>query len=122
MEAVLADYFTVRACSSPRSALRLVEGESFDVVCLDFHLPEMDGIEFFGSLAHKLGARIPSCIFMTAHAAELMRRLSLESKLLGMLSKPFSPRELIERVTLFASLSRMKPQQGRLRAMTKGPA
>jgi DNA-binding response OmpR family regulator len=121
MEAVLADHFEVRTCSSPLDALRLIDRESFDVVCLDWRMPEMDGIEFFGALERKLGDRMPCCILVTGHAAELLDHLSVESKkMLGMLRKPFSPRELIERVTLFASLSRMKSSNSRLKAVMKG--
>jgi len=121
MEAVLADHFSVQTCASAREALRLVERQQFDVVCLDWRMPEMDGIEFFGSLERKLGDKMPCCILVTAHAAELLDQLSLESKkMLGMLRKPFSPRELIERVSLFASLSRMKSSNSRLKAVMKG--
>jgi DNA-binding response OmpR family regulator len=121
MAAVLSDHFEVRTCSSPLDALRLIERESFEVVCLDWRMPEMDGIEFFGALERKLGDRTPCCILVTGHAAELLDQLSLESKkMLGLLRKPFSPRELVERVSLFANLSRMKSSNSRLKAVMKG--
>ncbi|HEY3494105.1 MAG TPA: response regulator [Polyangiaceae bacterium] len=121
MEAVLADHFNVRTCSSAREALRVVEREQFHVVCLDWKMPDMDGIEFFMTLERKLGERMPSCILVTAHAAELLDQLSIESrKMLGMLRKPFSPNELIQRVTLFANVARMKSSNSQLKAVMKG--
>jgi two-component system C4-dicarboxylate transport response regulator DctD len=121
MEAVLSDHFGVRTCSSAREALRVVEREIFHVVCIDWKMPDMDGIEFFIALERKLGEKMPSCILVTAHAAELLDQLSIESrKMLGMLRKPFSPTELVERVRLFASLARMKSSNSQLKAVMKG--
>jgi CheY-like chemotaxis protein len=96
MAAVLEEHFEIRTCSSPLAALRLLATETFDVVCMDWKMPEMDGIEFFRTLEKQLGERMPSCVLITAHTAELLDQVSVDSrKLLGMLRKPFSPAELI---------------------------
>ena len=121
MDAVLADHFRVRTCASPHMALRLVEREDYDVVCMDWKMPDMDGIEFFRAMELQQGSEMPCCILITAHAAELLDKVSMEDrKLLGMLRKPFSPDELVERVSLFANLSNMKRSNSRLKAALRG--
>jgi DNA-binding response OmpR family regulator len=121
MAAVLEDHFEIQTCSSPLAALRLLATETFDVVCMDWKMPEMDGIEFFRALEKQLGERMPSCVLITAHTAELLDQVSVDSrKLLGMLRKPFSPDELIARVGQFATIARMKISNTRLKAAVRG--
>jgi DNA-binding response OmpR family regulator len=121
MRAILEDHFEVETCSSPLPALRLTETERFDVICVDWRMPNMDGIEFFRALEKLHPEGMPSCILITAHTAELLDQVSMESrKILGMLRKPFRPNDLIERVALFANLSRMKSTNTRLKAAVRG--
>jgi DNA-binding response OmpR family regulator len=121
MRAILEDHFEVETCSAPLPALRLTEAERFDVICVDWKMPNMDGIEFFQALEKLHPDAMPSCILITAHTSELLEQVSMESrKILGMLRKPFSPNDLIERVALFANLSRMKNSNTRLKAAVRG--
>jgi DNA-binding NtrC family response regulator len=41
MEAVLADQFGVRCCTSGREALRVLDLEPFHVVCADWRMPKV---------------------------------------------------------------------------------
>jgi DNA-binding response OmpR family regulator len=121
MAAILEDHFDITTSTSPLAALSLVAAERFDVVCMDWKMPEMDGIEFFHALERQQAERMPSCILITAHTAEVLDQVSVESrKILGMLRKPFAPRDLVERVTLFANLARMKHSNTRLKAAVRG--
>lgn len=121
MAAILEDHFDVATSSSPFDALCRVAAEKFDVICMDWKMPDMDGIDFFRALERQQGDRMPSCILITAHTAELLDQVSVESrKILGMLRKPFAPQELVERVTLFANLARMKNSNTRLKAAVRG--
>jgi hypothetical protein len=64
---------------------------------------------------------MPSCVLITAHTAELLDQVSVDSrKLLGMLRKPFSPAELVQRVGQFANIARMKISNTRLKAAVRG--
>jgi CheY-like chemotaxis protein len=121
MAAVLEDHFELETCSSPLAALRLLAVETFDVVCMDWKMPQMDGIEFFRALEKQLGERMPCCVLVTAHAAELLDQVPVDSrKLLGILRKPFNPEELIQRIGQFANIARMKTSNTRLKAAVRG--
>jgi DNA-binding response OmpR family regulator len=121
MEAVLADHFRVRSTSSPYVASRLLERDTYHVVCSAWYMPEMSGLEFFRSITNLKIAVVPSMILMTAHTAELLDPVFAEErKNLGILRKPFSPIELLERVHQFAVLAKLRESTGKLRSALKG--
>jgi DNA-binding response OmpR family regulator len=118
MVAVLADQFIVRCCSSAFQALGMLDREPFHVVCADWQMPGMDGVEFFRELAQKNLAIKPCFILVTAHASELLDRVPYEDrKMLGMLRKPFGPDQLIERVNQFARVAQLKRSSAALNAV-----
>jgi two-component system response regulator HupR/HoxA len=109
MTAVLADDFVVRSATSGYQALRLLERESFHVICADWQMPGMSGVEFFREIAQRDLELNPCLILVTAHTSELLESVPYEDrKLLGMLRKPFSPEQLIERVKQFARVAHLK--------------
>jgi len=109
MEAVLAEQFEVRCCSSAADAMSVLNRESFHVVCADWQMPGMDGIAFFQAVSRLRFALLPCFVLVTAHAGELLDRVPYEDRrMLGMLRKPFSPRQLIQRVNQFASVAHSK--------------
>jgi len=117
MTAVLADDFVVRSATSGYQALRLLERESFHVICADWQMPGMSGVEFFREIAQKELELTPCLILVTAHTSELLESVPYEDrKLLGMLRKPFSPEQLIERVKQFARVAQLKRSSAVLNA------
>jgi len=121
MAAVLADQFAVRCCTSGAEALRLLDLEPFHVACADWQMAGMDGVAFFQNLAHLDLAVLPCCVLITAHAGELLDQVPYEDrKMLGMLRKPFSPEQLIERVNQFAGIAAMKRSNTVLKAALQG--
>ena len=121
MEAVLADQFTVRCCLSGPEALRLMDHEPFHVVCADWQMPGMDGVAFFQAVARRKYALLPCFVLVTAHAGELLDQVPYEDrKMLGMLRKPFSPEQLIERINQFAGVAHLKRSNAALKAVVLG--
>jgi CheY-like chemotaxis protein len=121
MEAVLADQFTVRCCSSGPEALHVLDLEPFHVVCADWQMPRMDGVSFFQAMTRRNLAVSPCCVLITAHAGQLLDQVPYEDrKMLGMLRKPFSPEQLIERVTQFAGVAHLKRSNAALKAAVQG--
>lgn len=109
MVAVLADHFSVRACVSGPEALRAMDTEAFDVVCTDWLMPGMDGIEFFRSVVERNHAPEPSFVLMTAYASELLDQIPYPDRtLLGLLRKPFSPDHLLQCISEFGLLARQR--------------
>jgi len=121
MALILSEEFAVRSANSGVQALRMLDREPFHVVCADWQMPGMDGVEFFRAVAQKKYAIQPCFILVTAYAGELLDRVPYQDrKMLGMLRKPFSPEQLIERVHQFAAVAHMKRSSAALKAVVLG--
>jgi CheY-like chemotaxis protein len=98
-----------RCVGNGREALAILAIETFDVVLMDCHMPEMDGYEATarirgGAVAH--AAHIP-IIAMTANASKSEREKCLDVGMTDYLTKPLRLAELSQ--TIEASVGR-KPK------------
>jgi DNA-binding response OmpR family regulator len=91
--------FEVIAAGDGAEALRKARSTLPHLIVLDLMLPELDGLEVCKMLRRDPAtARIP-IIMLTAKAAEVDRIVGLELGADDYVTKPFSPRELVLRVT-----------------------
>jgi two-component system response regulator AtoC len=68
LRAALEDRYDVYLAEDAKSALELLERESFDVLLTDFRLPQEDGMKLIARA--KSLAKPPVCILMTAYGSE----------------------------------------------------
>ena len=102
-----AEGFEVRRAEDGEEAMLLVSEAAPDLVILDWMMPLMSGIEVCRRLRReKATAHVP-IIMLTAREAEDDRIRGLETGADDYLTKPFSPRELLARVS--AVLRRVRP-------------
>ncbi|HWZ93531.1 MAG TPA: response regulator [Polyangiaceae bacterium] len=121
MAAVLSEQFIVRCSASALHALRLMDRETFHVVCADWQMPGMDGVEFFREVESKKLLLQPCFVLVTGHTGELLDKVPYDDrKMLGVLRKPFSPEQLIDRVNQYAGVADMKRSSAALRAAVLG--
>jgi CheY-like chemotaxis protein len=120
MELILSHQFDVRSCTTPYEALRVVQRDPFHVVCADYQMPGMDGLQFFRMLWNLALPVRPCCVLITAHALDILDKVSPEDRrILGILRKPFKPDALIERVSLFAGVADLRRSSAKLKAAVK---
>jgi CheY-like chemotaxis protein len=92
-----AGYRVVTACDG-REAFEAARQERPDLIITDYHMPEMSGLELCRKLKDEpLTCRIPA-IMLTARGYCLEPQDTEKSGILCMLSKPFSPRQLLATV------------------------
>jgi two-component system, OmpR family, response regulator len=96
---------TPTAARDGAEALRAFEASGADLVILDIGMPELDGLEVCRRIRRQGDTPI---LFLSARSDEIDRVLGLELGGDDYVVKPFSPRELIARVT--AILKRAKPR------------
>jgi signal transduction histidine kinase/AmiR/NasT family two-component response regulator len=86
-------------------ALAALERETFDVVCLDVHMPVMDGAQTIKNIRNSrhAWANIP-VIALTADAMSGDKERYLAMGMDGYLSKPIAERDLITEITRVRSL------------------
>lgn len=98
----------------PHDALRRLQTEPFQVVVTDWQMPSMDGIELSRAV-YRLDLPV-ACLLMTGFMEELGEEVSFESRrLLGIIGKPYAPRELLQRIQELGAIAAMKLSAHRLR-------
>lgn len=78
-------------------ALTRLAADRYDLVILDYMMPEMTGIEVLGELDAELKQRTP-IMMLTAKAQEMDRNRAREAGARYFMPKPFSPMELLQLV------------------------
>ena len=103
---VHADY-EVETVSDGEEGLLRAREETPDVILLDWMLPNLSGIEICRRLRRSRETANTPIIMLTARADEPDRIRGLETGADDYITKPFSPKELIARIT--AILRRVRP-------------
>ncbi|AIQ42294.1 response regulator [Paenibacillus sp. FSL R7-0297] len=76
-------------------ALTRLTSDRYDLVILDYMMPEMTGIEVLGELNEELKNKTP-IMMLTAKAQEMDRNRAREAGARYFMPKPFSPMELLQ--------------------------
>ena len=80
-------------------ALEKVKSESPDLVILDVMMPELDGFGVCRKLRADPGTEDLPVIILTATGQEIDRDIASESGATAYMTKPFSPKLLLDKVT-----------------------
>lgn len=92
----LRDGYRVTCCFDGQAALEAVFRDIPDLVVTDFCMPRLNGVQLIERLRADERTRTLLIIVLTAKEHELdLKRLADEYGVRSVLSKPFSPRELI---------------------------
>jgi PAS domain S-box-containing protein len=89
-----------------REALTLLEGEPFDLLLLDIHMPELDGFQVVGAIRERermAGGHLP-VIALTARSRQEDRERCLRAGMDEYLAKPFTAADL------WAAIDRILPR------------
>lgn len=89
-----AGYAVELACDGAQALDRIERGAKLDLIVLDVLMPELDGL----AVCRRLAGRIP-IVFLSSRGEEADRVLGLDLGADDYLAKPFSPRELVARVS-----------------------
>ena len=101
----------VTAVSNGKKALEVSREHIFDVILMDVHMPEMDGIEATRRIRQRertTGNHVP-IIALTAGAMKQDRDACLDAGMDAYLSKPIQPTELLSTVSSVLGSSRHQP-------------
>lgn len=121
LEGVLSVDHDVMARASPGDALALARselkrGRPFDVVCSDFRMREMNGVELLRQMSELPSS--PSCVLITGHVEVLTGEHRQAKHILGIVVKPYEPSDLIRLVGRLGRVTRMNRSIRELTART----
>lgn len=90
--------FEVLTAQDGQEALELAVTEQPDLLITDYHMPVLSGLELCRKLRNEPSTAAMPTIMLTARGYHLDPHDTEESGILRMISKPFSPRQLLETV------------------------
>jgi DNA-binding response OmpR family regulator len=96
--------YEVITAASGREALERVQRRKPDLIVLDLMLPDIDGFGVCEILRRHSATAVIPIVILTAWATNDARHLGLELGALDYLTKPFSPKELVQRVARLLNL------------------
>jgi DNA-binding NtrC family response regulator len=104
--ALLEDDFDVTTSASALEALTRLRSSHVDVLCTDFHMRGMNGLD----LVKRVAERDPtvSCVLITGHLDFLRSQAGQASLSFSILLKPYTPADLLERVKSATRLTLIK--------------
>jgi len=90
--------FEVTTAMDGEEALELCKAEPPDLLITDFQMPILSGLELCKSLRRDERTRVIPTIMLTAKGFDIESADMAEAGISEVLAKPFSPRELLEKV------------------------
>jgi two-component system, response regulator PdtaR len=87
-------YDIVGQLASGGEVLRMVVQAAPDIVCLDYHLPDIDGLELLRQI--KSAHPAVSVVLITGNTDEGLEEIAAEAGASGFINKPFSPAKVLQ--------------------------
>lgn len=104
----------IDTCGNPLDAIKQCEGFQFDLIIIDYLMPEMNGIELLKHLRRLETCRDIPIIMLTSEGDRELRRGALSGGVNDFLNKPFDPVEFRARITNMLALRTARKKQDRL--------
>lgn len=82
-------------------ALEKIRGKTYDLVLMDLHMPELDGIDTTQHIRKELNLTDLPIIALTANALPGIRQKVLDAGMNDYISKPFEPEDLFQKVVRY---------------------
>ena len=90
--------FEVVTAADGEEALEVTLAENPDLIITDFQMPYMTGLEFSMRLREKAQSKEIPVLMLTARGFDIEPHEMMAAGIVGVLSKPFSPREILAKV------------------------
>ncbi len=93
--------FDIQMANDGQQAMMMVQTTTFDLILMDLHMPNMDGLETTRRIRQLSKQRQPYIMALTASAYESDRQASLQAGMDDFMGKPFTLNQLTKKLTTF---------------------
>ena len=97
---ILSKNFDVVEAEDGKQAVELANIQNPDVILMDMMMPRMDGLTACHLIKNDPATKSIPVIMVTAIGFELNIKLSQQMGATGYVTKPFSPKELLDKISL----------------------
>jgi signal transduction histidine kinase/DNA-binding response OmpR family regulator len=97
---------TCFTASSGSEALNLTQSEKFDIILMDIHMADMDGYQTTRAIRNQaigFNVKTPIIAFTAEPISEKLKSKTLETDIQDVMSKPFAPETLYEKIELYTN-------------------
>ncbi len=101
----LAD-LSVVTCNNSKEALELLKKEKFDLVIVDYYMPEMNGLELVKKIREILPS-VPILVLTVDESIDIARKF-MDAGATDFATKPIRTPDLVSRINLHLELSNLK--------------
>ena len=105
---LLGEKYSVIPSLSGEKALKIIQKKDIDLILLDIMMPDMDGYEVCRRIKKDDKTKDIPIIFITAKADEDSIEKAYDAGGVDYVTKPFSPREIISRISAHLALSEQR--------------
>ena len=102
--------FSVIAVTNGEEAFASAKNETPDLILLDVMMPKMNGFEVCKKLRQEAAFTSTPIILLTARGQESDMKTGFDAGATEYITKPFSPRQLLETVRARLAIGDVKPQ------------
>ena len=95
---VLSKKFIVYEAEDGKQAIDIASAEKPDVILMDMMMPKMDGLTACYAIKNDPATKSIPVIMVTAIGFELNIKLSQQMGAIGYVTKPFAPKELLDKI------------------------
>lgn len=100
-----SDVFSITTSTEPLSIFNLLEGQKFDAILLDIHMPEKDGFEVLKEITQSRFSTIPVLLY-TSDELQLIRYKALASPAVDIIYRTLPTKEIelriLNKIQIFA--------------------
>lgn len=100
----------VRVASDAHQAMEILKSFTPNVVVLDYALPDINGMRTYTEIVHRQAPQA-GCVMITGHPTETIDHEARERGIQHILGKPFSFKDLLQLIDLFADDVFQLPQR-----------
>jgi len=95
---ILSKKFDVVEAEDGKQAIEIANAEKPDVILMDMMMPKVDGLTACYAIKKDPGTKLIPVIMVTAIGFELNIKLSQQMGATGYVTKPFAPKDLLDKI------------------------